>query len=203
MSGVVYRPQGPHSCDLPGGIETIGEDYRKDTVWRCDCGTTWVSQGITGGGLQRSGGYASGGLTWKREGKRARRKRERQGVTPEQVFGAYSGGKPASEVGPPPRVPSAALIPTHNRAITDRLKAAERCVLAIQEALTGEKPDGVLDYDQTCEHLLSRIGIVGLDGIVVLDPKLVDVATADGRVVGYRYHGALPCPEQQPADPVE
>lgn len=77
VSGVVYRPQGPHSCDLPGGIETIGEDYRKGVVWQCDCGTTWVSQGITGGGLQRSGGYASGGLEWKRESKRARRKRER------------------------------------------------------------------------------------------------------------------------------
>lgn len=49
------------------------------------------------------------------------------------------------------------IVPTHNRAITDRLKAAERCVLAIQEALTGEKPDGVLDYDQTREYLLSVI----------------------------------------------
>lgn len=104
MSDVVYRPQGPHSCDLPGGIETIGQDYRKGTVWRCDCGTTWVSQGVTGGGYQRSGGYAAGGLEWKRESKRARRKRERNTpfVFPARTAVAKRPTEPATPADPDP-----------------------------------------------------------------------------------------------------
>jgi hypothetical protein len=49
------------------------------------------------------------------------------------------------------------LVPAHNRDVTDRLKAAEQCVLALTEALTGEKHDSVYDYLGVREHLLSVI----------------------------------------------
>jgi hypothetical protein len=162
---VVYCPQGPHECNpgvihkpIPEGSDLASlhpgaqfavlpgrYDHPRGTVWKCDCGTTWVSQGLTGGGLQRSGGYAAAGLEWKRESKRARRKREREGIMPEQVFERFATVPPA----PPPTV--------HHRDLTDRLKAAERCVLAIEEALTGEKHGGIYDYDRVREHLLSVI----------------------------------------------
>lgn len=104
MSGVVYRPQGPHECAPPRGLETFGEDYGKGTVWRCDCGTTWVSRGITGGGHQRSGGYAAGDLEWKRESKRARRKRERNTpfVFPARTAVAKRPTEPATPADPGP-----------------------------------------------------------------------------------------------------
>lgn len=50
------------------------------------------------------------------------------------------------------------LRPAHNRDVTDRLKAAERCVLDVAEALTGVRHDGVVDYDEVREALLSAIG---------------------------------------------
>lgn len=43
------------------------------------------------------------------------------------------------------------------RELTDRLAAAEHCVVAVAEALTGEKIDGVVDYDEARENLLSAI----------------------------------------------
>lgn len=49
------------------------------------------------------------------------------------------------------------LQPAHNRDVTDRLKAAERCVLDVTEALTGVRHDGVYNYDEVREALLATI----------------------------------------------
>jgi len=100
---VVHRPAGEHECnpgvthkpiqegsDLaslhPGALYAAvpnASDYPRGTVWKCNCGTTWVSLGLTGGGLQRGGGYAAPGLEWKRESTRTRRRRESKGITPD------------------------------------------------------------------------------------------------------------------------
>lgn len=58
--------------------------------------------------------------------------------------------RPVAEVHPD-------LRPAHNRDVTDRLKAAERCVLDVAEALMGVRHDGVFDYDEVREALLSAI----------------------------------------------
>ncbi|HEX3778424.1 MAG TPA: hypothetical protein VHX38_02070 [Pseudonocardiaceae bacterium] len=92
MSGhVVYRPERPsdHICTPPdGGSDTLpvgaDRDYPAGTVWRCDCDRTWVSRGAVRRSLPN--GHSVHSLEWKRESRRARRKRERQGATPEQVW---------------------------------------------------------------------------------------------------------------------
>lgn len=107
MTGhVVYRPSGEHECnpgvtyrpwpedsEIPPPFEGARlvdnpevRDYPRGTVWECECGTTWVSRGAapTPPGWHLAEG--SRDVLWKRESRRARRKRERQGVTPEMAF---------------------------------------------------------------------------------------------------------------------
>jgi hypothetical protein len=155
VSGIVYRPRPDHECAPPSTtIEDLGNKrHPAGTVWQCDCDRTWVSRGMVKPHVQT--GHVSAGLEWKPESRRARRKRERQGVTPEQV---WPGDYEVKSVATRPTEVATPIVPNfHNRDITDRLKAAERCVLAATEALTGETHDGIYDYDQAREHLLSVI----------------------------------------------
>lgn len=173
MSGIVHRPTVEHACQppsaAPGGLPLTNRDHPAGTVWQCDCDRTWVSQGMTGGGQQHSGGYSSASLRWRAEGRRERRTRERHS-TPEQVPGderkpLWNG---VVAVGPPIEPDSSLsaevavpIVPTfHNRDITDRLKAAERCVLDLTEALTGDRHDGIYDYDQARDRLLVEIRLL-------------------------------------------
>lgn len=72
MSGIAYTPQPDHE---PRMIEGVATAYPKGTVYECDCGTTWVCQGMVKPYMAT--GHVSASLEWKRESKRARRKRER------------------------------------------------------------------------------------------------------------------------------
>lgn len=87
---VVYKPERKHHCS-PGwtwrastgegigavpkgmryGIPPTPWDYPKGTVWQCECGQTWVSQGSPAAGRP-------GWCTFRREGRFERRRRERR-----------------------------------------------------------------------------------------------------------------------------
>ena len=100
MTGaVVFQSETVHVCRPPCGGPMAHMLYPRGTVWRCDCDWTWVSLGLhldtphrrlhesaamPASGLRTEdlqhgpfrGGYEALALGWKREGHRARRRRE-------------------------------------------------------------------------------------------------------------------------------
>lgn len=102
MNGIVYRPPTGHACapgwtwrpwsedsdvppphaDASTGTPPLLRDFPRGTVWECECGSTWVSRGSAPTPVNMSYGPGMEPVEWKRESRRARRKRERQGVSP-------------------------------------------------------------------------------------------------------------------------
>jgi hypothetical protein len=87
MSGkVIARPENRHEC-APGwrtefrdgppfgpgnyAIPPDAREFRKGTVWECECGKTWVSTGPIAPN-------APGFIDFRREGRWERRRRERR-----------------------------------------------------------------------------------------------------------------------------
>lgn len=144
----IFKADDGWSVELPAF--GFGSSTTKPGFASREAAGTWLTQqGNIGSGSQHIE-RASATRPWKRESRRARRKREQRGVTP--LFPS----KPVDAL--PTEVATPAVVPTFNtRDITDRLKAAERCVLDVAEALTGERHDGVFDYDDVRRALLAHI----------------------------------------------
>jgi hypothetical protein len=110
--GVTYR-QWPEDGDIPPpfvGARLVDmpqvRDYPHGTVWECECRTTWVSRGAAPMSANMHIAAGSRGVLWKRESRRARRKRETAEVVRpcttgadhlfdafDHIKGVYNGGR--------------------------------------------------------------------------------------------------------------
>lgn len=68
---VIYRPEPEHWCVIPTYPK---DEYPKGTVWQCDCGNTYVSEGMRKPYYSNTG-HPAATLEWHRETKREKRKR--------------------------------------------------------------------------------------------------------------------------------
>jgi hypothetical protein len=99
MSGHIVgwtAPHFSHECEPPDTSEGV-EDFKIGTVWQCDCGKTHIVYAVVVH-LVTNRSY----LSWTREGRGPRRRREKRDA-PRRTTGGYpSSSKPTSQLKPPP-----------------------------------------------------------------------------------------------------